>query len=85
MYFCHNCKTTFGFPSVQIDEYVEAWGRAVPRTVDLCPHCGSQDFKELWRKCSICEELIVGKYIHTVDGMDICKDCCFECNEVDDV
>ena len=70
-YVCIECGEVFEHPK----RYIESHGLDAPPYEDfyLCPCCGG-DYV-VARKCDVCGDYIVGKYIKLESGERICDEC----------
>lgn len=72
-YYCPNCKSCFEEPS-NITDYVTDDPVPIGPTIQVCPHCGSDDWLEAI-ECTGCGKYIIGEYIKTRFDECYCENC----------
>ena len=82
MYICKECGDIFDAPAVEYNERLEHFGIPCVEEVVVSPCCKA-DYKEA-KKCVVCEEYIIGKYVSVIDGQKICENCYSVCHILDE-
>lgn len=82
MYICEECRNLFSEPTYTSVQSLEWHGDNYPEVKAISPCCYAGYVKA--KRCSICGEYIIGKYVRTENDDLICDNCYIELDAIED-